>query len=235
MIRVRVVGALVFIFLVLTPVFSQTNGHIGFTLYIDNVSPVFDYFEGISVIMSVNDVFHTYCHWTDNVNLNEFVFEWDESGVLVNDSAQSFVDGWSNVSKTFTSIDEGKIINYRIHGSDGWLNWNSTYYKSIVVASIKPENSFLDQGNGSPLIGDLVNISSYWLDNFEVDHVVLETNESGSWLVNGSPVDIDVSEGWANFSIDTTGFNSSPYYWRLTGFDEVGNSNTTPINFFTPQ
>lgn len=219
---------------VLTPILAQTNGYVGLSIYIDNVSPYYDFFSGLSTINSIDEEFHAYAHWVDNVRLKEFVFEWDKDG-MANDSAVAMVDDWSNVTKSFNGNDEGKTINYRFHGYDSRLNYNTTSLRQVVTVNKDPDYSDLAQSNNSPSIGDQVNISSYWTDNFEVDRVYLQTNESGAWHDNGSPVDIDNQEGWANFTIDTTGFNTSPYYWRLNGYDQVGNDNTTPINYFTPK
>jgi len=223
------------ILLVLTPAISANNGFLAFSITIDNVSPYYEGFEGISLIENINDEFHCYALWNDSNILGTYVFEWNLTGLAKNDSAQKFVNGWSNITKTFNGADEGKSIAYRLHGRDWSGNWNSTYYKNLVIASISPEFFSVSQSNESPITGDPVNISSFWTDNFEVDHVQLQTNESGFWINNGSPVDIDNQSGWANFTIDTTGMNSSPYHWRLIGFDEVGNSNTTPIEYFLPQ
>lgn len=221
--------------LVLTPVFASTNSHMSFHIYIDNVSPYYTFFTGLSLIEDINQEFSCSAHWVDDVRLSDYKIEWDHGGVSTNTTTYSIIDGWSNYTTTFNSADEGDVISYRIHASDSRLNWNHTTYRSVTVSSIKPENTLLEQDNASPIIGDNVEITSYWVDNFEVDNVVLQTNETGDWHDNGSPVNIDYTEGWANFTINTTGMNTSPYHWRLNGTDQVGNSNTTPINYFTPQ
>ena len=222
--------------IVLTPVFSQNNGFTNFRIYIDNESPINDFFAGLSIITNIEETFYAYAHWTDDGRLKHYVFEWDREGYLVNDTAQPFVEGWSNISKTFNSADEGKVINYKFYAFDGMLNSESTTYRQLVIANQKPANTILEQDNENPIIGSIVKITSYWTDNFEVDHIVLQTNESGTWHDNGSPINIDLPSGWANFTIDTTGMNAgTPYHWRLTGKDQVGNDNTTPIQYFTPQ
>ncbi len=226
---------LIITFLIIGIVGAQTNGFTAFSIYIDNVSPTYTNYGGLSLIENIDETFYAYCQWDDNVMLHKYTFEWDISGFPENSSLEYFNESWSNITRTFNSADEGKTVYYKFYGEDKMGNWNSTPYRILTIASIKPENTLLEQDNDSPSIGDPVHITSYWTDNFEVDHVQLQTNESGAWADNGSPVDIDLPQGWANFTIDTTGMNTSPYYWRLVGFDEIGNSNTTPVHYFTPQ
>jgi len=219
------------ILLVLTPVMAQTNGYIGFTIYIDNASPTYNNFEGVALIDDLYDQFFTYAEWNDH-HLTTYLFEWNMTGVFENDTAQSFDQNWSNVTKSMTNADEGKTIRYRFHGRDWSNNWNSTYYKDLVIASIAPIYSNVSQNNSNPTAGEFVQLTSYWTDNFEIDHVFLQTNETGSWLDNGTPAAVDTKSGWANFTIDTTGM-SGPFYWRIQGQDKISNVNNTPINYFT--
>ena len=208
--------------------------NINIHILVDNSSPTYDVYEGTSLVYDYTDTFFTYAHWVDEYPY-KYVFEWNITGVFQNDSEEYIIDGWSNITKTITPLDEGKEVYYKIHCRDWSKNWGETYYKSFVVASIKPWYTELSQSNDSPAIGDVVNITSYWEDNFEVNYAVLQTNETGSWHDNGSPVYINDIGGWANFSIDTTGFNTSPYYWRIRAVDQANNENISAIMYFTPQ
>ncbi len=203
-------------------------------IYIDNTSPTYDVYEGISLIYDYTEEFFTYAHWVDEYPY-KYVLEWNITGYFANDTENYIVDGWSNITKQITPLDEGKSVYYKIYCRDWSRNWGETFYKSFVVASTAPWYSSISQSNDSPVIGDLINITSYWEDNFEVSYAVLQTNETGTWHDNGSPVYINDIGGWANFTIDTTGFNTSPYYWRIRAVDQVNNENITEPMYFTPR
>jgi hypothetical protein len=102
----------------------------------------------------------------------------------------------------------------------------------VTISSVSPAYSSVKQDASVVSAGEQVNLSSYWVDNFIVSSVALQTNETGLWLDNGTPITLNNKSGWANFTIDTTGM-SGVFYWRLKGLDAVSNSNETLINYFT--
>ncbi len=214
---------------------AQNNAAIEFHIYVDRTPPVSDSLNYSPVINSINDNFSASAHWSDDYAVKEFVFNWNISGEFVSDSPQSLINDWSNITKWFNPVDEGKTIGFTISAVDYSGNWNNTGINVFTISNQSPDYSQVSESTDSPLIGESVSISSFWSDNFEVTNVTLQTNESGYWHDNGSPVIINSINGWANFTIDTTGMNNSPYYWRLIGFDAISNSNTTPPQFFTPQ
>jgi len=86
--------------------------------------------ENESVIFSVR--------WTDNVNLSSYIFEWNATGVLTNDTAvgMSGSANYSNVTKTLPPGSANKTIVWKIYANDTSNNWNATGQQSFAVRPI---------------------------------------------------------------------------------------------------
>lgn len=212
----------------------QNNCFIEFSIYVDRQAPQYDnYSINTTIINNINESFELSSQWLDDYKLDYYAFEWNITGGYKNETNQ-FVDDWANITKTINNpLDEGKNVSMRFHATDVSGNWNSTEYKELIITSMNASYYYVEQNDSSPYPGDPVLISSYWTDNFQVNNVYYQTNETEDWLNNGSPVTLNATSGWANFTINTTGMTSGPVYWRLRGLDAIGNSNESPINFFT--
>ncbi|MFA5406666.1 MAG: hypothetical protein WC307_04905 [Candidatus Nanoarchaeia archaeon] len=219
--------------LMLSVGFCQNNAYVTFSIYIDRASPSFDnYNASPEVINNVNETLNLSAHWTDDRNATAYTYESNVTGLFENSSETILSYNWSNTTINFSPLDEGKIIDYRLNCRDRVNNWNSTAFGTVTINSISPAYSDVEQDASVVSAGEIVKLSSYWTDNFQVSSVTLQTNETGSWLDNGSPVNINNAGDWANFTIDTTSMNGV-FYWRLKGLDAVSNSNETSINYFT--
>ncbi len=79
---------------------------------------------------------------------------------------------------------------------------------------------------------DVLNLTAYWTDNFNLNYSVLWTNRSGEWLAeNTSPFNLSPS-GWSNFTIDLTGDGDKTISWKIVVNDSLGNVNETDVNSF---
>ena len=216
-------------------VFAQTNLAVSFQFKVDKTAPLSS--ETNSNTTTINNIDETvlfYSLWTDTYEgLDYYYFEWNMSGAFENSSATNFESGWSNITRTITNTNiEGSDIFYRFYAKDVNNNWNSTELKSINLLNLAPEYSQLNQNDSTPTVGNIVELSSYWTDNFNIYNSILQTDHSGSWT-NNQTIIIDNQFGWSNFTWDTTGYSGETLNWRIIGIDNVTNTNTTIQNSFT--
>jgi hypothetical protein len=223
------------ILLVLASAIAQNNGPVYFRYTVDVKAPKYDAFgANTSTIKEINESIKFYANWSD-FSLDYWIFEWDITGVAENVTQEDFSTSWSNLTlKINDSSWEGMIVDYKFYARDDYKNWNVTEAGQFTVVTKLPVPEIYEQDSAAPENGTPVKLITYWSDNFEVDHVYLQTNETGDWVNNGSPVSINDVIGWANFTYDTTG-HLGGRWWRTQGFDAANtpNSNTSPVIMFT--
>gem|GEM_PF-3194276 len=161
-------------------------------------------------------------NWSD-YNLSYYVFRWDITGEMANDSPVDFTTTWSNLTKTITnSSDEGRNINVRIFAVDwnGLTNWTTTP-SQLPIQSIKPVPSDETQSLDTVTNGSPITLSVFWTDNFEMDFAKLQIDNGsvGSFLDTGDVIQIDNKTGWTNFTYET--IYIGPVSWRVVGFDKA--------------
>ncbi len=223
------------ILLLFSSAFAQTNGVIEFMVRVDLTSPVYQNFNSnVSQINSINEAIKFYALWSDDwEGLDHYLFEWNISGTYVNEGPYNFDNGWSNITKIIDNPNyEGEYVVFSFYGYDVNGNFNQTEYKSFTLTNEPPSYSQVSQSDNNPTEGDIVTISSYWEDNFNLYKAVLQTNFSGSWLDNQTEI-INAKNGWANFTWDTTGYGGETIWWRIVGYDNVTNTNITEEYRFT--
>jgi len=227
--------AIMAIFAAMASAVAQTNGFVYFRIIIDNKAPKYNVFgANTSTIKEINESIKFFANWSD-FSLDYWIFEWDITGVEENITQESFITSWSNLTKTIDNSSwEGMIVSFKFYAKDEYNNWNATDAGQFIVVKKLPVPEELSQSDDTPQNGTPVNLSSYWTDNFEVAYVYLQTNETGVWINNGSPVCINDVAGWANFTYDTTG-QLGDRWWRVVGYDVGGspNDNASPIMKFT--
>ncbi|MBN1923351.1 MAG: hypothetical protein JW791_01150 [Nanoarchaeota archaeon] len=205
--------------------FAQTNAQVSFIITVDNLGPEYsNYSSNTSTINALGQSVYFSSYWTDDiVGLDYYYFEWNG----VNTTAKSFVDNWSNETRTVSDANlEGQSISYAFHAKDLNHNWNSTYEDTISVVSAAPEYYTWESNSSNPAQGDIVLFSSYWTDNFNVYNATMQTNHSGEWLDNQT-IYLNSLIGWANYTWNTTGYAGESVWWRINGFDNATNMNTT--------
>lgn len=62
-------------------------------------------------------------YWTDLDALSMFIFSSNITGVWLNDTAQPFINGWANATKTTPSFG---VVGWQVFANDTSNNWNST-------------------------------------------------------------------------------------------------------------
>ncbi len=230
--NMRETRILIGLLIIISPLvaFAQTNGFVSFQFTVDNSTPLYSNFNSnVSEVNNLGEAVSFSALWEDAYEgLDYYYFEWDG----VNSTETSFVNGWSNETRTVDNANlEGRSIYYAFHAVDLNNNWNSTGYNTLSIISSAPVDSMVAQDNPSPTAGEVVEISSYWSDNFNVYNATLQTNYSGAWLDNQT-VYLNTLSGWANYSWDTTGYSTQTIWWRINGFDNASNMNTTSITRF---
>ncbi len=227
--------AVITFILLFSSAFAQTNGVVEFMVRVDSTSPVYQNFNSnVTTINTINEAIKFYALWSDDwEGLDYFLFEWNISGVYVNEGPYSFNLGWSNVTKIISDPNyEGEYVVFSFYGYDVNGNFNQTEYKSFIITNEAPSYSQISQSNNAPIAGEIVNISSFWEDNFNVYKAVLQTNFSGVWTDNQTKI-IDSNTGWANFTWNTSGYSGQTIWWRIVGYDNATNTNTTEEYSFT--
>ena len=215
--------------------FSDSTQSLSFQFRIDKSAPIStDYNSNTSIVNNIDESVLFYSFWEDTYEgLDNYYFEWNITGTFENSSATGFDVGWSNITKTINNASaEGYEIFYRFHAKDVNNNWATTKLKSINLISAEPEYNQLIQNNSNPTAGDIVELSCYWSDNFNIYSAILQTDYSGEWLDNQTII-INNKLGWSNFTWDTTGYSGETINCRMIGFDNVSNSNTTIQKNFT--
>ncbi|VVB74555.1 Uncharacterised protein [Candidatus Tiddalikarchaeum anstoanum] len=225
----------VVLFLLLIPYsFAQTNGFVSFQFRIDIAPPVYsEYNSNTTSINAINECVAFSAYWTDEVRLNYYLFEWNITNSFENSTLNNFDNGWSNTTRIIDNPDyEGHSVYYKFFGFDKNNNMNETYFNSFSILNKAPSYSDIAESNPNPTPGDVITLSSHWADNFNVYSTKLQTNHSGTWIDN-STILINASNGWANYTWDTTGYNGETIYWKIIAEDNVLNSNETEIYSFT--
>lgn len=216
-------------------VFAQTNGYISFQFTIDNSTPIYNSYEiNTTTINNLNEEVLLSCHWSDDFGLSYYYFEWNITNSFVNDTQQSFIGNWSNTTKRIDNPDyEGRNVYLRFYAYDENNNPAATTYQSFSILNKAPEYDSVAQNTSNPVVGGIVELSSHWTDNFNVNSATLQINTTGTYQdTNTTTLN---STGWSNFYFDTTGHSGETFYWRIKASDNVANTNTTTENYFTVQ
>ena len=84
--------------------------------------------------MNVNDSVLFYTLWSDSLaGLSYYIFSWNNSGTMQNDSAQALTS-WSNITK-IVNATENSQVDWIIYANDSAGNWNNTGTQSFTVAA----------------------------------------------------------------------------------------------------
>ena len=223
------------LFLIPSFCFAQTNAVISFVVTVDNSKPVNDYLNSSTkIVYNLDEEILFSSHWTDTYEgLDTYKFETNMTGSFENDTSASFTDGWANVTKIFTNPDyEGESVYYRFHAIDVNNNANVSNYGTVYFESRNPEYYAVSQNTSTPIAGEQVNISSKWTDNFNVYKTVLETNCTGAWTEYEIQY-YNTINAWSEHYLNTTDCTNVFVLWRITGYDNATNTNTTSEYSFT--
>ena len=179
-------------------------------------------------------------NWTDNVALDHFIFEINQSGTWVNSSVGVFT-ATTNISSNVTKItaSSGTNVSWRFWANDTSNNWNVTSLQSFIV--VVPDTTLPLWIDGSILKNESVviqnewvNFTTNWTDNVALDHFIFEINQSGTW-VNSS---VGVFTANTNISSNVTKITAAAgtnVSWRFWANDTSGNWNVTNTQSFVVQ
>ncbi len=219
----------------LSPALCQTNGYINFMITLDFEPPQYSLLSSNTIsINNIGESIEFSAYWTD-YELGDYKFSWNITNTFENSSNQEYVNGWSNETRTINNANyEGRSVGWKYYGFDANNNLNTTTIKYFDIISEEPEYSQISQDKDTPAEGEVVNISSYWTDNFEIDHVDILTNETSSWETHDT-VNINDVSGWANFTYDTTGHSGETIWWRVNGYDAISTNTISTTHSFSVQ
>jgi len=169
--------------------------------------------------IEVNDTVSFYANWSDSVGLSHYIFSWNNSGTMGNDSAL-LLTSWSNIIREVNATNRS-IINWIIYANDTVGNWNNTGIQIFRISNSAPTKPNLT----NPVNNSYTNttITMNWTESTDADSDTV----SYYVLVNGTKI------------CDTTDLNcsynpSEGYYeWHVTPYDETENGTTSSSRFYT--
>jgi hypothetical protein len=125
----------------------------------------------------------------------------------------------------FMLNETGEDDSFSVYGSSR----DGSEPKLYVIYTDTSEPAYTNQGqnDSSPSEGDAVKAYAYWDDNIELGYAWLQTNKTGIFADEGSPVSLSTTPSWSNFTIGTTGYASKRIAWRIYANDTEGQQNQT--------
>jgi hypothetical protein len=129
-----------------------------------------------------------------------------------------------------TGID----TNYLLHED---VNEHFVLVKDLSAPEWRDQSQTVD-GEYVDLIhwGESILLSAKWTDLVQLDHALLETNETGFWgnkTSYDSPFDLIGIADWSNFTWSNSSITPGTLVgWRIHGNDSTGNTNKTNVLSF---
>jgi len=179
------------------------------------------------------------CRVVDDANEsveNYIVYFYNSTELLGTNTTNA--SGWASFS--FTDSTPGvETITCNVTGNASrFYNASENNSKQLTLTTqehVPPWYQEYGQSNVTIHTGDTILFYAHWFDNVMLDYAVLETNESGEMEQSSlaSPLKLNGSEDWSNFSITIPGdYPHGSYSWRIVGNDTSGNQNQTPEGVF---
>ncbi len=122
-----------------TPYDGYVNGTTSESFFYtyDTTAPSYSDFGKNTSLVEVNDTVLFYSFWADNLaGLSHYVFSWNNSGTMENDTAMSLTL-WSNITKKVNATN-GSIVVWNIYANDTAGNWNSTGNQTFKIGNSAP-------------------------------------------------------------------------------------------------
>jgi len=195
-----------------TPFDKTVNGTTSISRYYtyDPTSPQYSNVGKNDSTVKINDVVKLYAQWSDSLaGLSYYIFSWNHSGTMNNDSAISLTE-WSNITKTITATGNPQI-DWIIYANDTAGNWNNTETQSFTV----------EAENTAPVITDISDIPAQSITEAGISYVEFFVLASDADEVDN----LDDASLNATFTMagEETRFNSSCLW--------VSDINTTTANY----
>ncbi len=180
-------------------------------------------------------------NWTDNVKLDSFIFSINTGSGFVNSRRYTFgsVGNSGNVSSNVTYITAtvGTNVSWKFIVNDTSNNIKETGPDSFLVLSTIPNwtaGTMITNTTSFLATGYMVNFSSNWSDNSDLDSYIFELNQTGAY-VNSTSISFGSGAILTGTSSNVTriqapyGFNLT---WRFWANDSNSNWNFTPLQSF---
>ncbi len=139
----------------------------------------------------------------------------------------SFVDNSLGFENITCNITDPISMYYDASSQDGLVELLETSENQPPnYSNVGPDNGTVVHKNDPTII------YSYWQDNFELCYAILSTNETGVWenkTSYGSPMDLNDTGSWANFTWSNISITPGEIYWKIYANDTFGNLNQTNI------
>ncbi|MEA3255185.1 MAG: hypothetical protein U9Q22_05075 [Candidatus Altiarchaeota archaeon] len=137
-------------------------------------------------------------------------------------------------------IPEG-LHNWHVNCSDS-INSNVSETRQFTVDLTPPNWSKQNQTINDIYTkvvhrGESIKLTAYWMDNLQLSHAFLSTNETGGWVNKtnySSPAAIEGTGSWSNFTWQNSSIiPGTNVGWRIYANDSAGNINVTGVMNFT--
>jgi len=231
----RAIIVLILIISLISASYSDTSGYVSFTFRIDKSAPTYSELSANTTeVSNINELVLFSAYWEDNyVGLKDYYFTWNMTGTFDNTTSRNYAGNWSNITRAVSDPDaEGTNISYGFYAFDKNNNMNYTGNNYFSVINKAPEYSEVTQSNSTPADGEVITLSAYWTDNFNIYDSVLETNKTGAWSTT-ELMTPDSNPAWTNYTFNTSGFIGQSIAWRIKAADNANNINTTEELIFS--
>jgi hypothetical protein len=166
------------------------------------------------------------CAVADDVAVSSYKFEWNNTGIPVNQTAVSA--SGASLTATFsgtwnTSI--GNIVAVKVYANDSSNNWNGTGVTYFLLTD-PTGPTFSNIGINTTVAGVAVSFSALAADNMNVSGYIFQSNITGimqntTWTA--FPIYFTLTSAWINVTETLPGIVDSIVQWQFLVNDSVDN------------
>ena len=169
---------------------------------------------------------------TDDTDISNYTFSWNESGSFVNDTsvqlAGTDTTWFMNISKNVTNALYNQIVQWRVYSCDSSNNCNTSAAENMTIANtvppiptnLAPEDNTTTT-NRTPLF--------VWNNQTEVDNQKVTWNlyydDNSGFSSASSILSLTTNNSFPADQLDT----DTAYYWRVSAYDGVEYSSNSSI------
>jgi hypothetical protein len=206
-----------------------------FQIRVDNTAPIYsNLLINSTAINGINEMVEFSSLWADDyTGLKDYYFSWNITKNFENTTSKNFINNWANITKSISEPDyEGRTVASLFYSFDKNNNLRQTEPLYFQVINQSPYYSNVSQSGNIIAEGEIVNLSAYWTDNFNVYESILETNKTGVWSSQESMTLNSIST-WSNYTFNTSGYKGKNIAWKISAGDNVKNINSTDEMIFS--
>jgi hypothetical protein len=176
--------------------------------------------------------------WSDNAQLQTITLSTSDGpgDTWFNESVDATGKDTASVSFTWSNprlAADGSTVNWFMTATDVNGNSNSTPIESFTLADVSaPKLLEQNESDPTPDVGAATTLQTHWNDNVGLDHAIVETNETGVFKNDSTPIMLVGPDATAIYNWKKAAAVLTTVGWRVWAYDGSGNVNVTPIMTF---